>query len=289
MQWSVRLEVEKTGPGGESMHPGFVRVCGALLALLFAVQPTQAVLDGDTNFFAALIIGNSKYIHAENLPNAVSDSRLLADSFKRAGYTRIVHVENAGMGALWKAVAQFSKLAQHSDVAIVYYAGHGIEADGINWIIPIDAKIDSAGSLKNEAVNMRELLQAMTGAKIRVLALDACRNNPFGSSWQPGSRKLARGLAEAESSDTLILYATAPGEVASDGDGANGPFAISLANRLVTSEMTLQRLGALVRDDVEKATAKEQRPFVSTGVSEQPIWIAPWAETFDNPPLTDNR
>lgn len=265
------------------------RLGAVVVAVLIATQPTRALLEGDGNFFAALIIGNSNYIHADKLPNAAADARLIAQSFKHAGYTQVVHVENAGMGALWTAIAQFSKMAQSSDVAIVYYAGHGIEADGVNWLVPIDAKIANPASLKNEAVNMRDLLQAMTGAKIRVLALDACRNNPFGDNWKPGSRRLARGLAQVESDDTLILYATAPGEVATDGDGANGPFAMSLADRLVTPEMTLQQLGALVLDDVRKATDNEQRPFVSTGVSREPISIAPWADTLPMVPWASSR
>ena len=127
--------------------------------------------------------------------------------------------------------------------------------------------------LPYEAIDLDRVMESISGAQVRMVVLDACRNNPFGRSWRSSTRAVTRGLGGLEVDDVLVIYAAAPGQTASDGDGANSPFATSLARRLVEPDLPVQLLGGAVRDDVLAATGGTQRPFVSASITGTPIYL----------------
>lgn len=223
----------------------------------------------------ALIIGNAEYQNTSPLENADNDANLVAEAAKKAGFDEVIVALDQSVDDFRLTLRRFREQADGADVALVYYAGHGLEGQGENWLVPTDAELNSSFDLPFETINLNRLMETVSGAQVRVVVLDACRNNPFANSWRAGSRAVARGLAGIDVDDVLVIYAAAPGQTASDGDGVNSPFAISLAARLPEADLPLQLLGGSVRDDVLKATGGKQRPFVSASITGTPIYLAP--------------
>ena len=220
----------------------------------------------------ALIIGNSNYANTTSLSNPANDARLIAGAARQAGF-EVTLVSDLATANFQRTLRDFRLVADGSEVAMIYYAGHGIEGQGKNWLIPVDAKLETDFDLPYEAINMDRLLEALAGAKVRMVVLDACRNNPFGNAWKSGVRAVPRGLNDTEIDDVLIIYAAAPGQTATDGDTGNSPFATSLARRIPEPGLPLQMLGGAVRDDVLAATGGKQRPFVSASITGTPVFL----------------
>ncbi|MEH6700846.1 caspase family protein [Parasphingorhabdus sp.] len=223
----------------------------------------------------ALIIGNAEYQNTSPLENAGNDANLVAEAAKKAGFDEVIVALDQSVDDFRQTLRRFREQADGADVAMVYYAGHGLEGQGENWLVPTDAELNSSFDLPFETINLNRLMETVSGAQVRVVVLDACRNNPFSNSWRAGSRAVGRGLAGIDVDDVLVIYAAAPGQTASDGDGVNSPFAISLAARLPEADLPLQLLGGSVRDDVLKATGGKQRPFISASITGTPIYLAP--------------
>jgi uncharacterized caspase-like protein len=223
----------------------------------------------------ALIIANGKYTNTSMLVNPGNDAKLVAESAKRAGFETVTLVNDLSLAQFQRALRDFREKASGAQVAMVYYAGHGIEGSGKNWLIPVDAALNSDLDLPYEAIDLERVLESVSGAQVRMIVLDACRNNPFGRSWRSATRAVNRGLSGVEMDDFLVIYAAAPGQTASDGDGANSPFATSLARRLTQADLPLQLLGGTVRDDVLAATKGTQRPFVSASITGTPVYLVP--------------
>ena len=223
----------------------------------------------------ALIIGNAEYQNTSPLENAGNDANLVADAARKAGFDEVVVALDQSVDDFRQTLRRFREQADGADVALVYYAGHGLEGQGENWLVPTDAELNSSFDLPFETINLNRLMETVSGAQVRVVVLDACRNNPFANSWRAGSRAVARGLAGIDVDDVLVIYAAAPGQTASDGEGGNSPFAMSLAARLPEADLPLQLLGGSVRDDVLKATGGKQRPFISASITGTPIYLTP--------------
>jgi hypothetical protein len=223
----------------------------------------------------ALVIGNTSYEHASALANPANDIKIVADAAKKAGFDEVVVANDLTNQAFQNAMRDFRAKANGADVAMVYFAGHGIEAQGKNWLLPTDAKLESDLDLPYEAIQLDRLMEAVSGAQIRIVVLDACRNNPFGSKWRSGTRAVARGMAGVEADDVLVIFAAAPGQTASDGTGTNSPFALALARRLPEADLPVQLLGGAIRDDVLAATGGNQRPFVSASITGTPVYLVP--------------
>jgi hypothetical protein len=170
---------------------------------------------------------------------------------------------------------RFQSLNTGADVALVYFAGHGMEVGGVNWLIPTDAELAEDRDLEYEAIKTDLVLQALAGANLRVLVIDACRDNPFGRGWRSATRNTGAGLAKLEADDVLVLFAAAPGRTASDGSEGNSPFAKALARRLPEPGVPIQFLGGNVRDDVLAATNGVQRPYVSASITGRPFYLIP--------------
>ena len=247
-----------------------------LMLFTFSAEPAAAKR-------VALVIGNGDYKVQGGLVNPPNDAKLLGESLARAKFEIIDTKTNLGIAEFRQALRRFQAQANGADVALVYFAGHGIEANGANWLIPTDAELAEDRDLDYEAIKADLVLQALQGAKMRVLVLDACRNNPFGRGWRTGVRNTGSGLGKIEADDVLVLFAAAPGRTASDGTGAaNSPFATALAKRLPEPGLSIQYLGGSVRDDVLASTGGVQRPYVSASITGRPFYLVP-AEAVTKP------
>ncbi|MEO0418371.1 MAG: caspase family protein [Pseudomonadota bacterium] len=238
----------------------------AVIAACALAAPAQASK-------VALIIGNSAYEHTAQLANPANDAELVAQAARRAGFDDVMVGSDLSIDGFRSALRAFREKADGAEVAMIYFAGHGIESGGKNWLIPTDAKLDSALDLPFESIDLDLVTQSLSGAQIRIAVLDACRNNPFGRSWKSGTRAVTRGLVGVEADDVLVIFAAAAGQTASDGNGVNSPFAQSLARRLPQADVPIQLLGGLVRDDVLSITQGEQRPFISASITGTPVYL----------------
>lgn len=225
----------------------------------------------------ALVIGNGDYKAAGKLKNPINDADLIASALTTAKFQTVETTINLGIAEFRQALRRFQADAIGAEVALIYYAGHGLEANGVNWLVPTDAELANEGDLEYEAIRIDLALRALAGARMRLLILDACRNNPLARSWTTASRSVERGLRPVEADDVLVLFAAAPGRVASDGVGANSPFAMAMAKWLPEPGLALQLLGGRVRDDVLEATRGNQRPYLSASVTGEPFYLVPIA------------
>lgn len=249
----------------------FILTCVLLLLPLTGVSAQQAQNERKV----ALILANGSYESATQLTNPKNDAQLIAASARKAGFDTVTLVENMSLVQFQRALRDFREQANGAGVAMVYYAGHGIEGAGKNWLIPVDAQLKSDLDLPYEAIDLDRVLEAISGAQVRMVVLDACRNNPFGRSWKATTRAVQRGLGGIDVDDVLVIYAAAPGQTASDGDSGNSPFATSLAKRLTQPDLPIQLLGGAVRDDVLASTGGAQRPFVSASITGTPVYLVP--------------
>jgi hypothetical protein len=215
----------------------------------------------------ALVIGNSAYQNVSRLANPANDSAAIAATLKTAGFDVVELKRDLKVAEMRRAFRDFSDTVRDADVAIVYYAGHGIEIDGTNYIIPTDATLERDIDAFDEAIPLDRILTVIEPArKLRLVILDACRDNPFSRSMKRaiGSRAIGRGLAkvEPESPNTLIAFAAKAGSTASDGEDSNSPFTTALIKYLPRPGLDLRKAFGFVRDDVLKATNSRQEPYV---------------------------
>ncbi|MDH6258394.1 caspase family protein [Bradyrhizobium sp. BR13661] len=229
----------------------------------------------------ALVIGNSAYKSAPRLTNPVNDATLVGGMFKSAGFDNVDVRLDLNAADMRRSLREFAGKTRDADVAVIYYAGHGIELDGTNYLIPTDAALETDGDVLDETVALDRALFAVEPAKqLRLVILDACRDNPFAKTMKRtvASRAIGRGLAKVEptSPNTIIAFAAKAGSTASDGDAKNSPFATALVERLPTPGLDLGKAFRFVRDDVLKATGYKQEPFVygSLGGDDVPLVAA---------------
>lgn len=215
----------------------------------------------------ALVMGNSAYKSVPKLSNPANDAALVGSMFKKAGFDWIDIRTDLNATEMRKALRDFGGRARDAEVAVIYYAGHGIELDGTNYLIPIDASLETDSDVLDETVGLERALFAVEPAKqLRLIILDACRDNPFAKSMKRtvAARAIGRGLAKIEptSPNTMIAFAAKAGSTASDGDSKNSPFATALVERLPTPGLDLRKAFGFVRDDVLKNTSYKQEPYV---------------------------
>lgn len=259
---------------GDAMWRPFAMALVALTLLLPSIWPTIAHAGNRV----ALVVSKGAYQHASPLDNPKNDAAIVKRSLEQVGF-KVIAAADQGIDQFRRSLKSFREAAEKAEVALVYYAGHGIEAKGVNWLIPVDAKLVSEQDLPDEAVDLQRVLDSVQGAKLRVVILDACRNNPFGRQWKTGTRSVNRGLSGLDADDVLVIFAAAPGQLASDGTGGNSPFARALAERIPQADLPVQLLGGVVRDDVLRATNSQQRPYVSASITGTPYYLAGRAAT----------
>jgi uncharacterized caspase-like protein len=254
--------------------PGFMKLPGFLLAaaLLLFVQPAHAEKR------VALVLANSAYQNVPQLANPANDGALIAATLKEAGFDVVDSRHDLPALEMRRALRDFSDSARNADIVVIYYAGHGMEVDGTNYLIPVDAKLERDTDVYDEALSLDRILVAAEPAKqLRLVILDACRDNPFAKSMKKtvALRSIGRGLAQIEPSspNTLIAYSAKAGSTAMDGDAKNSPFTVALAKHITTPGLDVRKAFGFVRDDVLKVTGNRQEPFVygSLGGNDVPL------------------
>ena len=254
-----------------------------LIILLLVLTPLPAMAEK-----VAMVIGMGAYQHVIQLKNTVNDARHIGATLKRAGF-KVTYAINETQSQLLDALKVFSFQAETADVAVIYYAGHGVEVGGENYLIPVDAQVASNKDVLRVSVSLKQLLKAVDSArKIRVVILDACRDNPFGDLVDTSAKTGANGNGTGTRSagqkvglapvnpdqGTLVAFAAKQGEVALDGSGQDSPYALALMHKLDVPGLEISLMFRQVRDEVLKATDNLQEPYTYGSLSGTPYYLA---------------
>jgi hypothetical protein len=251
-------------------------VSGLTAAAAFAgVTPTAAAAEGRR---VALVIGNGAYGNVPALLNPPNDASDIAAALKRLGFT-VSLATNASFDEMRRGLIALGRDAAGADMAAVYFAGHGMEINGDNWLIPIDAALKRDTDAANEAISLQSvMLQVSNTTSLGLVILDACRDNPFAVRM---NRSLATraatlgGLGRIEpTGNVLVAYAARDGTTALDGDARNSPFAAALLRNIEAPGVEVTFMFRNVRDDVMEATRNQQQPFVYGSLSRKAIYLA---------------
>jgi Caspase domain len=252
--------------------------------LLAAFLALNVVLGAAQNALAqsriALVIGNGAYAHVTPLHNPPNDAADVSQSLQRLGFN-VTSMTDTTLDGLRHALIDFGRAARNADMAVLFFAGHGMELLGENWLLPIDTELTSDVDVATEAVSLRSAMLAVSNAKqLGLVILDACRNSPFFAKLhRPGpSPALEPGLAAvAPAENVLVAYSARDGTTASDGAGRNSPYTTALLQHLETPGLEIEFLFRNIRDDVMSATNGEQQPFVYGSLSSDEIYLKPGA------------
>jgi Caspase domain len=249
-----------------------------IAALLFVCHPASAEKR------VALVVGNSNYKNAAVLPNPGNDAAAIAATLKGAGFDIVNSRFDLSAAEMRRVLREFADQARDSDVAVVYYAGHGIEIDGTNYLIPTDAALQRDSDVYDEAFSLDRILLTVEPARqLRLVIVDACRNNPFAETMKRtvSSRTVSRGLARIEptSTNTLVAFAAKAGLTALDGNSRNSPYATALVKHIATPGLDVRRAFGYVRDDVLQATGNRQEPYVYGSLGGADIALVPVTPT----------
>jgi len=229
------------------------------LLLAFLAAPAHA------SDRVALVIGNGNYANAGVLPNPVNDAQAVASALRDVGFD-VALGRDLDRSAMERQLRDFLRKAATAKVALLFYAGHGLQVDGRNYLVPVDAKVEGASDLGFETVELDKILGSLEDpARATIVILDACRDNPLSRSIAARSRSTSVGAGLAAYSTlgtgTLIAFATAPGKVALDGTGKNSPFTQGLVKHLRTPGLEVRAMLTRVRADVMAATSNKQLPW----------------------------
>jgi Caspase domain len=239
---------------------------GDKTAAVASAVTNAAIKEIGANKRVALIIGNSAY-DAQPLKNPVNDARAMADALAECGF-EVMMLENANKRRIEEAIRAFGAKLTPNSAGVFYFAGHGVQVAGANYLIPLGAKIDKETDVEYEAVDAGRVLNefATSQAVLSIVILDACRDNPFSAS----TRSLTRGLAVVkmpkEVRGTMIAYATSPGDVARDGSGKNGLYTEELVRHLRTPGLRLEDVFKLTRVNVKTRSDGKQVPWENSSI-----------------------
>ena len=254
------------------------------LTLLSAVVvPAKALAER-----VALVIGMGDYVNVAPLKNTINDADKIAAKLQEVGFS-VTLALNKSQSDLLDILQTFSFQAETADLALVYYAGHGVEVQGVNYMVPVDASVARADDITRVGISLNQILKAVDGArKMRVVILDSCRNNPFagvagfatpgdtslsGNTAEPGAA--AQGLAPVNPElGTLVAYAAKAGQVAMDGLGGNSPYASALVDAFGRPNVEIGLMFRQVRDEVLKNTGNLQEPYQYGSLSGTPFYLA---------------
>jgi uncharacterized caspase-like protein len=249
---------------GTSIIAGYARFAFAVLVVVMLVTGARA-----QDRRVALVVGVGGYKNAPALPNPPNDGRDLSAVLGRLGFEveTLIDPDRTGLEA---GIRRLGQRARGADAALFFFAGHALEASGRNWLVPAPADIRSDRDLRFETVDLEGVLEQLDGtAKLSLLIIDACRDNPFRQRLQLGTRQAAApgGLAQVQAAvGTLVAFATAPGTVAEDGKGRNSPFTGALLRHIETPGLEVRQLMAEVRRDVREATKGRQIPWENSAL-----------------------
>jgi hypothetical protein len=258
--------------GTDVSYRGLLHLALAIFAIALAcAAPAQAEKR------IALVIGNSSYRHISPLENPVNDARLMAETLTGLGFELVgggtqIDLDKAGFDA---AVQRFGNEVQAADVALFYYSGHGVHVNGANYLVPVGANPIREADVDFQMLDVALVPRQMedSRARLKIVMLDACRNNPFGGR---GLRTIGRGLAQIQAPEgTLISYATQPGNVALDGSGGNSPYTKALALTIPRHGLDVFQTFNEVGLEVKRATGGRQQPWVSSSPIDGSFFFVP--------------
>jgi hypothetical protein len=260
-----------------------------LYAIIFVIAASVGLLSATPALAekrVALVIGNSAYKYAAPLANTLNDAKAISDLLTKAGFDVVESRADLGVVDFKRALRDFVHTAQDADIAVVYYAGHGIEIRGTNYLIPVDAKLASDYDAEDEAVTLDRIMLAVEPVKqLRLIILDACRDNPFMRKMQRtiALRGVGGGLAPVEptTGNTLIAYAAKAGSTSYDGVGPNSPFTTALIKHIAEPGLDIRIALGRVRDDVIKSTGNRQEPFIYGSLGGSTIALVPAPKVAD--------
>jgi uncharacterized protein len=224
----------------------------------------------------ALIVGNGNYQNVPPLPTTLNDAGDIAQSFERLGFAT-TKIFNASYDDFRRAIRRFNELTQHADIAVIYFGGHGLEAGGENWLLPVDADLRTDLDIAQEAIGLNSLMQSVGRvAVLGMVIVDANRNNPFAARMQRTgqTRSVDRGLARVEpTQNVLVAYASKDGTTNEDRGGRNSPYAAALLRYLESPGLDVNFMFRKVRDEVLSHTNRRQQPFVYGSLPNKPIYL----------------
>jgi len=263
---------EEPSPSSGIVASGPHAQTGAVAASLPAPAPRRTAKESRR---VALVVGNSNYVHVAPLSNPANDARLMARTLRNLGFTLVDGDAQIDLDKVPfdREIQKFGTQARGADVALFYYAGHGIQVKGLNYLVPVNANPKSEADTYFMVDAQAVLAQMDAGnPRLKVMILDACRNNPFGGR---GLRSTGGGLAAMDVPEgTLILYATAPGEVAQDGASADSPFTQTLAKKITEGGKDIQDVFNDVGLAVAKSTDQSQVPWEAKSPIEGKFYLA---------------
>lgn len=234
----------------------------------------------------ALVIGNSQYRDEQwgVLPNTVNDVRLVSQALRAIGFAVSENID-LSRDDMITVYSDFEAAANGAEIALVYYAGHAVQVAGENILMPVDAKVGALTAMRDRGLNADSFRDAMSGANLRMLVLDSCRDNPFSS--RSGNQFVVTrggggggGLASMRANDgrgrkgSVVLFSTAAGEQALDGEGSNSPFAEAFARHVVVPGVPLQDFIIDVQKQVMQSTQNLQQPYSDSSLLEKNIFLA---------------
>lgn len=219
----------------------------------------------------ALVIGNSTYANAPPLRNPVNDAREIAKALTSFGFEVVLGTDLAHRDVA-KTVRSFAKTLKNAETALFFYAGHGLQVNGVNYLIPVDARLGGEEDLEFEALRLERIIELMERVPRNLIFLDACRDNPLTRSLarSMGTRSVSigRGLAKMDvRAEAMISFATEPGQVALDGTGSHSPFTAALLKHIATPNLDIAFLMRRVRKDVKEATQQRQIPWHNSSLT----------------------
>jgi hypothetical protein len=301
----MKLNVLKTFVTFSRISRRFSNLLQTVILASAAVLTSLAASPAHADDKIALVIGNSQYRYVPALTNPVNDASDVAASLQRLGF-KVKHFSDLDYSSFRRALIEFGSEAKTADKAVIFYAGHGVEIDGKNWLIPVDAQIKSEIDVYAEGINLETLIDLSVLPKVvGLIVLDACRNNPFavadasdgrslnaptppatsgtppqpapppgGANDTPASLASPHGLAPVDVTDNvLVAFSAAAGTTASDGAGRNSPYSGALLNYVEKPGIEINYLFRDVHDDVLKATLNSQEPAVYGTLSKDEIFL----------------
>src|SRR5882757_5909512 len=250
----------------------------ALFVFLLVICCASASAFADKR--VALVIGNSNYQNVVALTNPANDADAITGMLKKASFEVVESRRDLKYMEMRRALRDFTDKARGADIAVIYFAGHGLEVDCVNYVVAVDASLERDADVDDEAIALhRILLAAEPATQLRLVILDACRDNPFTKKMKRtiSSRSLGRGLigVEANKPNTFIAFAAKEGSTAADGDGKNSPFSAALLKHLTRPGLDIRKAFGFVRDDVMTATGNQQEPYTTNSLGGNDVALVP--------------
>ena len=276
-----RLPLPRRTGGGRARTGALTALLAALVSLTWLAAGQAAASQR-----MALVIGMGEYRNITKLDNTLNDARAIGDTLEEIGF-EVRRLTDATQAEVNAALEEFAFASQVADIALIYFAGHGVELDGVNYLVPVDVAPKSEDDIKSQSVTLRQMLDSVDDARrIRIVILDACRDNPFSNeisqsaapagSTAGSTSSSSGGLAPAEPEpDTLVVFAARDGQVAYDGAGDNSPVATALMAAFAEPGLEIGLMFRKVRDLVREQTGNRQQSYTYGSLSSESVYFRP--------------